>query len=123
MERSRVNVWGAAALLSVVLLLPAKSGWAQCFECFCNTIGDGVACTSNENLATRFCTTANTGCDGYGNISTTACTSLPFSNCTTLIPLPASAPAPAPALGGWQLALVALLLAGAGSFLVRRRTT
>jgi hypothetical protein len=30
--------------------------------------------------------------------------------------------APAPALGGWQLALVALLLVGAGWFLVRRRT-
>jgi hypothetical protein len=78
-----------------------------------------VACTSNEDLAKSFCTTANTGCNGYGNISTTACTSLPFSNCDVLIALPL---APAPALGGWQLAVVALVLAGAGWFLVRRRT-
>jgi hypothetical protein len=122
MEIGRIKVWVAAALISAALLLAARSGWAQCFECNCNTIGDGVACTSNENLAKSFCTTDNTGCGGYGHISTTACTSLPFSNCAMLIPVPAPALAPAPALGGWQLALVALLLAGAGWFLVRRRT-
>jgi hypothetical protein len=121
MEIGRIKVWVAAALLSVALLLAARSGWAQCFECYCSNTGDGVACTSNENLAIDFCTTANTGCNGYGQISTTACTSLPFSNCDVLIPVP-PALAPAPALGGWQLAVVALLLAGAGLFLVRRRT-
>jgi len=121
MAKSKVMVWFPALLLGLALLLPARSGWAQCFECSCNNTGTSmVGCTSDVNVATAFCTTQNTNCTGFGNISTTACTSLPFSNCSFIIGPPKE---PAPTLGGWQLGLIALLLAGAGGFLVRRRPT
>lgn len=124
MDKRRLTMWLVGPLLGVALLLSARSGWAQCYECFCNTTGTtGAACTSNVNLATSFCTTTNTGCNGFGQISTTACTALPFSNCATLITPPPPAKAPAPALGSWQLALMTILLAGAGWRLARRRTT
>jgi hypothetical protein len=120
MANGRSTTWLVGALLGLALLLPARSGWAQCFECFCNTTGDGVACTSDMNRAAAFCTTANTGCNGFGNISTTACTSLPFQNCVTILG-PAPVAAPAPVLSSWQLALMTVLLAGSGWLLLRRR--
>jgi len=121
MDKSKLKTWLLGALLGAALLLPARSSWADCFECFCATADGKIACTSDMNLATAFCTKANTpNCDGFGGISTTACDSLPFSNCDFLIAPPKQ---PAPALGGWQLALVTLLLAGAGWRLARRRTT
>ena len=121
MERRRLAMWLPGVLLGLALLLPGRASWAQCFECYCNNTGTStVGCTSDSALATAYCTASNTTCSGFGQISTTACTSLPFQNCGFIIAPPK---APAPTLGSWQLALVAVLLAGTGWFLVRRRPT
>jgi hypothetical protein len=122
MGRRRMAASLVGTVLGLALLLSAQASWAQCFECDCAVNGGGQACTSDESLATSFCTNTNTDCNGYSSISETACTSLPFQDCTIILaqanPAPTSS---APALGTWPLALLVLLLAGSGWMRLARR--
>ena len=109
-------------VLGLALLLSAQASWAQCFRCDCAATGNAIVCTSDENLATSFCTNTNTDCNGFSSISQTACTSLPFQDCTIILAqAPAAPTSSAPALGTWPLALLVLLLAGSGWMRLARR--